>query len=240
MSKKAKVDNIENVTVTDNTDNVNVESIITPTESPDSPTLSNKITIEQLKQELLSNNNKIFERSTLITVIPYLNHINKQLFIDDIVEACFYTNEHNIMLVDYVKLDFMFNIYVIRDYTNIQLSEDNILDDYDFIMSNSIIDYVTDKVCVNDYTSDISYLRSLIDKTIEQIIKTNNSIENIVNNHLYTLQDNIEVLIGKIPNIDQTFLSKLMDKFSKAVKGLSPEKYAEINKVMQFVKGEDK
>jgi len=164
--------------------------------------------ISEIKQRLKSGE----PIDAIITIKPYLSHVEKKILCENIINASLDQDENGLVVADYFNRELTKNIGIIVNYTDIEMSEE-FLEDYDFLCEQGIVDYILN----NMNKSDRYFIKSMVSKGIEQEIKIGNSIESI-------LAKNLQNLIYKIP--DEKFIKKLMNDIPKSINKIKPDNMA--------------
>lgn len=146
-----------------------------------------------------------------IEVKPRISFIEKKLLCLNVLENCMDVDENGMVVCDYFLRKLVRDINIIKQYSNIELSDDNYISEYDFIVENELWDYILDRI--ND--SELCFIDEMIDCELEQRIKTYNSLEKIVSNKL-------QQIIDKLPSPKD--LQKLSKSLVKDVNKLNWDK----------------
>lgn len=191
--------------------------------------MENKITFNDFKTGIEEG----FKLQDIVRVKRGLTYAERLSFIDDMLSACIINLDNsNMKKIDYINKDLIFTILFIRYYTNIDLSEvESLYEVYDYLTNNnkSNITILNLLKCLNNYTNlDLCDLESCIDEVLEQEIKVNNSIENVIKTLLGEL-------INKIPNESQ--LTNLFSTLKDSVGSFDSDKLSSIGKLLDVSKG---
>jgi len=187
------------------------------------------ITLEQLIQR----NNSGESIKDILEIKSYLPINYKQVLINNLILNSKEVDENGLVKINYCHLELFKTLLIVEFYTNLLLEHDDIINDFDYLMENKIIDLIYNEVD----KSDLGRIDMLIEKEIEQIIKLSNSIEGIFSNNLNKLQDKIDVIINKIPDVDSGSIEKWITKLAKSIKSFSPEKFEQLNEMVKIAKG---
>lgn len=109
----------------------------------------------------------------------YLPFLQKEYIVNNIIETVTEIDENNMEKINFVHLDFFFDIEILKYYFNIEVPADIetevLINTYDNLCENDIIAQL--KMRISD---DYDYLTGLIDKEIKQKIENNNSISAVL------------------------------------------------------------
>ncbi len=176
-------------------------------------------------KEMVQKNKETGENFTL-EVKRYLPFVMKTMFINDMVVSCIYENEKNMKVIDFSQKKLCFDIYILRDYAGIEFDQDEVIEQYDYLKQNGIINYVYDII---DNKNDLDELTIMVNDTLQQEIQTNNSFEGV-------LSKGIQDLISKIPESGK--IDKWMKSTVKAIKDFDPSKHEKLNELLNYAKSE--
>lgn len=217
----------------ENLNEVEVNEVSTEVEQVESNQENvNYILFDELKEKYESG--KLIHE--ILSIKKYLPIINKQLMIENILQSSLELDDNGMTKINYTNLEMWYDINIIENYTNYAFTPDTIIQEFDYIVENGIFEDILCKISDREYIM----INKNLDREIEQIIKLNNSIEGIVNNHLFILQDQIETLINKIPDMDKGFIEKLVTKATKAIGKFKPEDVKLIKELSDFAKNPNK
>jgi len=160
-----------------------------------------------------------------INVKKYLGSAQKIIFVQDVVFSSLAEKENGIKYIDYIYKKISTDIYVMKEYAGIEFDEDKILDQYDILKENGIVDMIYKLIPENE----INELIYLADKTCEQEVSMSNTIENILANGLLKIEQ-------AIPETSQ--IDKWVKSAMKSIRNFNPEKYKKFNEMLDFAKGE--
>lgn len=192
----------------------------------------NYVLFDELKEKYESGQSII----SILEIKHYLPIINKQILIEDIIDSSLELDESGMTKINYCSMELFFGVKLIEAMTNYAFDPETMIDEYDYIAEHGILYDITNQISNNEYNT----IRGFLSKELEQKVKISNSIEGIINNHLYLFQDKIDTLISKIPNVSEASIDKWMKSASKTIKGFDPSKHEVLNKMMSFIKGEGK
>jgi hypothetical protein len=175
----------------------------------------------------LSQGSKI--DSLKIEVKPYLSIIEKMMMTlgyekneihqNGIVDECI-EFKNNYAILNFFLKEIAIKISVINWYTNIELDGNSNVDDFDYVIISGIWDYVINQIEEDEYKN----LLSLIDSSLTEKVKSNNSIEAIINR-------NLNVIADRIPNSKQ--LKSLAKSLIKDINGLDSSKLSIIQEIKE-------
>ena len=109
-------------------------------------------------------------------------------------------------------------------YTNLEFSDDNSLEEYDFLCENGIMKYIIEEIDREEYW----FITETIDEIVEQKIKIHNSIENMINK-------GINVLIQKLPTNKE--LKSLIKSTIKDINKLDVDKLPMVKQLLDVAQG---
>lgn len=174
--------------------------------------------------------------SEILEIKKYIPIIEKGMLIDNIVSASIDIDENGMSRVNYNSLDIFFKVYMIEQFTNYAFHQETMIEELDWMLEHNIVNQIYAEIGTDNTWS----VEENVERQLNQIIRVENGIENVINKHMFFLQNKLEVLINKIPDVDSSTLGKWVDKLSKSIKTFSPEKYSQLQDMMKFAKGEDK
>ena len=153
--------------------------------------------------------NEVSEGFTNLEVKKYLQFGIKHSMIKSILDSSV-IEEDGIKRIDYAILEMIKLYSIINNYTNMDLSEGEILDSYDQLMEQKIVEFVLKVIP----SSELEFFNKVISQEINQIQKLDNSIESII-------AKGLNQLIEKIP--DSKEINKMIPKLGKQLSKISPE-----------------
>jgi len=161
--------------------------------------------IQEIKEKLSTL--EIIDLSTIITIKPYLSHVEKKILCDNIINASLDQNEDGLIICNYYNRKLTTNMSIIVNYTNIEINNDEFLEDYDYLCEQGLIKYVLD----NMNKEDKLFIEQMVSKNIGQSLKIGNSLESII-------AKGLNKIVEKIPD-------------NKELKSLSKSLVKDINKM---------
>jgi len=180
---------------------------------------------KELKEKILAND-EIYKND--IKVRPYLPFVQKQLMIEDLIDSCIDENVRNLKKINYAYKQLNTDMQILLNYADIELdSEINITEQYDFLKEHGIFNYIIEQMNSNEYVE----LFDLIDKEFNQVLKIDNSVENILSNLTLSISKFLNDILLKIP--DEKGLKKIVSEIKK----FNPESVSKVKELMEFVKG---
>lgn len=99
---------------------------------------------------------------------------------------------------------------IVNEYTNIDFSDEELIDAYDQLFEKGIIEYVSNRI----NKKEIEFFDIIIEKEIQQIHIVDNSLQ-------YILSKTLNKLINKVPNSKE--INKIITKVRKEINNISPE-----------------
>lgn len=150
-----------------------------------------------------------------IVVMQYLPLSKKSEMIEYLASNLIESKD-NFKLINYIKKEFLVNLSLVVQYTNIDFSfidevdaEEHMstaLDIYDELYSSGLMEFITSKIP----QAERDFISRLLDLYLNQAIKLENSVEGVLNNLLNNY-------LSKIPNIEeaQTFLNSMSKEITK-------------------------
>ena len=176
-----------------------------------------QITISQIQEQILNNINPE------ITIKYYLSFSNKVAFIQEILDSCIVENE-GIKFIDYIGKIYAIDVYILKYYTNIDLTGFTV-EDYDFLKENGVIEQIREDI-LNVNEQDFIELMDCIDKELTQVTKSCNSLEGV-------LARNLKEFLGKMP--EQNQIIKILKNIATSLNKFTPEKYTQLNKMIDYI-----
>lgn len=155
----------------------------------------------------------------------YLPIIHKHMLVEDMLNSSIKTNENNMEYIDYVNYEFNFDLYIIKYYTDLELDLDEIIDEYDYLKYTNVIEYIFASID----SAELSSIKEMVSKSIEQQIKISNSLESVISR--IAMQ-----LIDKIPESGK--IDKWIKEIATNIKDFTPDKFKKLNELFAFAKGE--
>ena len=140
----------------------------------------------------------------------YLSTIEKRIIVDNIINGCIEIDENSIMKVNFFNKKLINDISLITNYTNLIFSDDNSIDDYDFLTQYKILHYIIKNID----SDELDFIYNMVEDELEQQIKIGNSLENII-------AKGLNKLIDKIP--DEKSMNKLINNIPKVLNKVNPE-----------------
>lgn len=159
--------------------------------------------------------------SDILEVKSIASFMDKRLVVDTVVNGVLETNENGMMYCDFMIREILLKLKIANVYGGIEF-EDNIVEEYDYICENGVLDFILKEIAFGEWT----LLNDVIDKEIEQKIKLNNSIEGIVNS-------NLQKLIEKLPSDKQ--LKSLSKSLAKDLNTFDWNKIPELKEIFKTV-----
>jgi len=169
----------------------------------------NKITIERRMFYNMIKINEVSEGFSNLEVKKYLSFGIKHTIIKNVLESST-VEENGIMRIDFAILEMVKLYSIINNYTNLDFTEGEVLDLYDQLMEQKIIEFVLKVIP----SSELEFFDKVISQEINQIQKLDNSIEGIV-------AKGLNQLIVKLP--DEKNMNKLIKEIPKQLNKISPD-----------------
>jgi len=154
---------------------------------------TNLLTMETIRE-------KEYKIDDILYVKPYLSLSAKKVFIQNILDICLISSDIN--KIDFSLKEFAFEYILVARYSNIDFEVDDVLQLYDELKENGVIDLVLTKITI----SEKEFISRVLQKEIDQIQLVDNSLANIVSKQL-------NKLVEKLP--DQKGLAKLIKDLPK-------------------------
>ena len=137
----------------------------------------------------------------------YLPLMEKELIINKIIDTIVDVDENNLIKIDFIHLDFFFDIEILKSYFSIEIPQDidikDLLNAYDYLCENDILSQLKTRI-----DEDYEYLVGLLDKEIKQKIENNNSISAV-------LAKTLNNIVNKLP--DEKAMQKIINSIPKAI-----------------------
>ena len=137
----------------------------------------------------------------------YLPLMEKELIINKIIDTIVDVDENNLIKIDFIHLDFFFDLEILKSYFSIEIPKDidtkDLLNAYDYLCENDIVSQLKTRI-----DEDYEYLVGLLDKEIKQKIESNNSISAV-------LAKTLNKIVAKLP--DEKGMQKMINSIPKAI-----------------------
>lgn len=137
----------------------------------------------------------------------YLPLMEKELIINKIIDTIVDVDENNLIKIDFIHLDFFFDLEILKSYFSIEIPKDietiNLLNAYDYLCENDIVSQLKTRI-----DEDYEYLVGLLDKEIKQKIENNNSLSAV-------LAKTLNKIVAKLP--DEKGMQKMINSIPKAI-----------------------
>ena len=152
----------------------------------------------------------------------YLPLMEKELIINKIIDTIVGVDENNLIKIDYIHLDFFFDIEILKSYFSIEIPQDidikDLLNAYDYLCENDILSQLKTRI-----DEDYEYLVGLLDKEIKQKIENNNSISAV-------LAKTLNNIVNKLP--DEKAMQKIINSIPKAINKIDKNNLEAITSVL--------
>jgi len=181
---------------------------------------------EELKVKLTETNN-IDEVMETVEIMTYLPYSLQKLYIDDVMDLAIEENDNGTTVIDFLQLELAKNVYFCKYFTNLELSEDNIIEQYDYLNENEIFEYIYNYA----QGSSLVKLQEALQSTLNQRVTLDNSLECVI-------AVSLNKLVDKIPNLTESQITKYVDKLAKSMKSFNPDSYKKLVDLFNFSKGE--
>lgn len=152
---------------------------------------------------------KVGSVGELIEIKQYLPIVEKHLIATKIIDSCIIENKNGLSQIDYFYKKITTDVSLIVNYTNLEFS-DELINDYDYLSENGFIKQIIDKIP----KTEIYFIDELVENELDQIVRIENSLENI-------LASKLQMLINKIP--DEKTIKKILNDIPKSVNKIKPE-----------------
>ena len=150
--------------------------------------------------------------NTIINVLQYLPIENKNI----IIQMTLQNSEEN-GIYNLLKVDMYFRLYITYLYTDIEFinnEKDEPAKLYDELNSMGIIDAIIAAMSPNEY----SYLREVLDETMNQKLEYRNTIASVINNFVENLPVNASAAKDIIEKFNPEDFQHVLN-FAKAANG---------------------
>jgi len=168
---------------------------------------------------LISVEEAVVDKSK-IEIAAFIPFNSKLVLIDKVIDVTLTKNESGMLERDYATGDLALKCNLVVNYTNISLEGVSIVDAYDAMCQNGILNYVLFEID----KSELDFIEKTLYANTQEKILLNNSLEAIINR-------GIENLVSKIPD------EKGMLKTIKALKGLDTSKMEWLDSITEALKG---
>ena len=145
-----------------------------------------------------------------VEIKSYLSTIEKKIIVDNIINGCIEMDENSIMKVNFFNKKLISDISLVTNYTNLIFSDDNSIEDYDFLSQYKILNHIIKHID----SDELDFIYNMVEDELEQQIKIGNSLESVIVNGL-------NKLIDKIP--DEKSMNKLINNIPKVLNKVNPE-----------------
>ena len=147
-------------------------------------------------KELLTNiKNKEFDVKKSLEVKEYIPVMEKKRFVTGVIAAC--TDDMDgYITVDRFKMDIYFHMYLLKLYTNLEISIDfdEVVEQYDMLCAQGALDTILD-IIADDYDA----LANVLEYELESLLDEN------------SLECQVVQLVGKVKNIMDIVGDKIHD-----------------------------
>ena len=137
----------------------------------------------------------------------YLPFLQKEYIVNNITETVTEVDENNMVKINFIHLDFFFDIEILKYYFDIEIPADiettELINAYDYLCENDIIAQLKMRI-----EEDYEYLVGLLDKEIKQKIEINNSISAV-------LSKTLNKIASSLP--DEKSMQKIINSIPKAI-----------------------
>ena len=140
----------------------------------------------------------------------YLSTIEKRIIVDNIINGCIEIDENSIMKVNFFNKKLISDISLITNYTNLIFSDDNSIEDYDFLSQYKILNHIIKHID----SDELDFIYNMVEDELEQQIIIGNSLESVI-------AKGLNKLIDKIP--DEKSMNKLINNLPKVLNKIKPE-----------------
>lgn len=178
--------------------------------------MTKKISYANLKLKLNTNTKSVAVGDTEIEVLEYLPIEEKYSLIMTVLAG----SKEDTGLYNQLKLNMLFNLYLIYAYTNINFTDKQKEDEiklYDILESNGVVDTVIAAIDEKEYNE----LQGYITKTIEDDIKYNTTIAGTLKSIIAELPKQAEEVKKILDNFDKEKFQNVID-FAQAANGGRP------------------
>jgi hypothetical protein len=162
-----------------------------------------------------------------IKVETYLPFAIKKIMVDNIFNSIVIENENSLKTIDYSLLLLIKDYSLINNYSNLDFSEEEVVEVYDLLKENGTLDYIINKIS----QEELSFFDEVIFAEIQQIKEVDNSIQAV-------LYKSLDKLIDKIPS--DKALAKIIKSIPKQIEKLDPSKLKFIKEAIDFNNGIEK
>jgi hypothetical protein len=167
--------------------------------------------------------NEVSKDFANLEIKQYLSFGIKHSIVKTIIESSM-IEENNIKRINFALLSMIKEYILINNYTNLDLSQGEILESYDKLKELGIVEFVLNAIPSNE----LNFFDEVINQEINQIQKLDNSIEGII-------AKGLNQLISKVP--DGKEINKMIPKLSKQISKISPENMNFLADVIGWNKG---
>lgn len=219
-------------------ENIEVNETINPISTEVQQVESNQespiayVTFDELKSKF-TQDTKI---NDILTIKKYLPIIHKRILVDNIISSVKDYTDNGMVKINYINLELYKHVYMLEMLSNYAFTPDTMIEEIDYMLENGIMTSFHYELG-SQLLWDID---GLIEKEIDQMLKVENSMESIINTHLYLFQDKLDLLINKIPDFKEDTVNKWIKSLSKTLKNINPDQFSKVQEMMHFAKGTGK
>jgi len=177
--------------------------------------------------------NDVVEDKSILKIQERLPLEAKMQMVDDIVSMVTDINENGMLEVVYKIKQFMFDVVVMRYFTNLNLPSDNSLEIYNLACKNDIVQYIYTYIL----STEIEYIKDCVDNTIEQNKSLTNGLENVIDRGIKQFISTVEQISDKLTNVIPT--EKGMKSIIKQIKSFDPEKATMVQDMVDTISGKN-
>ena len=180
--------------------------------------------LSELKEIII---NKNLDKESIESIIKrrYIPFLEKKVIVDQIIDTCTYT-KNGVVRVDLFDKQFFTDLKVLFAYYDLEddLDVNELTEFYDLLIEGNYLN--TFKKNIN--SNDVQILEQMIDTSLDEYVRSNNSLEGVIAN-------SIDKLIERLP--DEKNMNKLIKDLPKQINKIDPEKLKYVSEVIGWNKG---
>lgn len=154
--------------------------------------------------------NEIKNDFSNIEIVTYLPYVVKNTILNKIIDSVIIDTEQGLKKVNYSLLTLSKEIILVSNYTNIEISQEDVIESYDILKKSGVIEYVLKKMDKEEFL----FYEKTIKQELRQIKEIDNSISGVLSNLLGKF-------IEKIPDSER--INDMLPKLSEELGKISPE-----------------
>lgn len=184
----------------------------------------------EIKENII---NKTVDKTFIESILKrtYIPFLEKKLIIEELISICTY-EENGLIKVDLFDKQLFTDLKILSSYFDVEndLEVNELMELYDLLMKDNCFS-IFEQCVKTEWDNDILTLREMLESSLNEYVKNNNSLEGIV-------AKGINKLIDKLP--DEKGMSKLIKDLPKQVNKVDPDKLKYLSEVIGWNNGTKK